>query len=120
MKSCLLVTAVGIILIFSACNKHSLKIAPDVPACIQDEIRNNYKNPNWMIGAVEEYQFQSKAVYAFQPDQKRIADASTAVKDANCNTLCHVGGFGGPSVNLCNGENFFQAAVLKRVIWELK
>jgi len=73
-----------------------------------------------MIGRVEEYLFQGKLVYAFQPDETKIADGSTTVKDADCNILCHIGGFGGPSVNLCNGENFFQLAVLKRTIWKKK
>lgn len=114
----LLLSAFSIVLIFSACNKYNYKIASDIPGCIHDEIKNNQDNSNWMIGSVEEYQFQNKLVYAFQPDVKRIADGATIIKDANCSILCHVGGFGGPSVNLCNGENFFQSAVLKRVVWK--
>ena len=73
-----------------------------------------------MIGRVEEYQFQNKLVYAFQPDEKKIADGATTIKDSDCNTICHIGGFGGPSVNRCNGENFFQLAVLKRTVWKKK
>jgi len=107
-------------LIFATCRKSAHGIASDTPRCIYDEIANNQKNDNWMVGSVEEYLFQNKMVYAFQPDEKKIADGATTVKDANCNTLCHVGGFGGPSINLCNGENFFQLAVLQRTIWKKK
>jgi hypothetical protein len=110
----------GIPLIFATCRKSSYGIAADAPRCIYDEITQNQNNENWMIGSVEEYQFQNKTVYAFQPDEKKIADGATVIKDAGCNTICHVGGFGGPSVNLCNGENFFQLAVLKRTIWKKK
>jgi len=117
MKGILLIAS-SILLTFATCRKSSYGIASDTPRCIYDEIANNQKKEDWMIGRVEEYQFQNKLVYAFQPDEKRIADASTSIKDADCNILCHVGGFGGPSVNLCNGENFFQLAVLKRTIWK--
>jgi hypothetical protein len=118
MRVSLPIFAVTIMLAFSACSKHSYKIASGTPNCVYDEIKNNRENSDWMIGSVEEYQFQNKLVYAFQPDEKRIADGATVIKDSDCKILCHVGGFGGPSINLCNGENFFQAAVLKRVIWK--
>ena len=103
----------------SACNKYN-KTASDIPSCIRDEIKVSRNDPDWMVGSVEEYQFQNKLVYAFQPDEKRVKDGATVVKDANCTLLCHIGGFGGPSVNLCNGENFFKLAVLKRAIWKKK
>jgi len=73
-----------------------------------------------MVGSVKEYMFQGKLVYAFEPDTKRIADGSTGIIDADCNTLCSVGGFAGPANNRCNGANFFTDAVYKRTIWEKK
>ena len=62
-----------------------------------------------MVGSVKEYEFQGKLVYAFEPDTGKIADGSTMIKDANCNTLCNVGGFGGMAINQCNGGNFFKS-----------
>jgi hypothetical protein len=72
------------------------------------------------VGQVDEFLFQNKLVYAFLPDGNIIADGSTVIKDANCTTLCNVGGFGGPQINQCNGENFYQQAVLQRTIWKKK
>lgn len=108
----------SILLVPAASCKTGYGIASDTPRCLYNEIANNQKNDDWMIGRVEEFLFQGKLVYAFQPDEKRIRDGATTIKDGNCNTICHIGGFGGPSVNLCNGENFFQSAVLKRTIWK--
>ena len=119
MKGTLLII-VSLLMIFATSCKSSYGISPGTPRCISDEIANNQKKDDWMIGRVEEYQFQGKLVYAFQPDEKKIADGATTIKDANCTTLCNIGGFGGPSVNLCNGENFFQFAELKRIIWKKK
>jgi hypothetical protein len=96
------------------------EIASGIPKCIYKEINQNSKNPDWMVGSIKEYQFQGKLVYSFEPDTRKIADGSTAIKDADCNTLCNVGGFGGMAINQCNGDNFFKTAVYKRMIWEKK
>ena len=113
-----LIFALIVLLIIIACRKS--EIARDIPNCIYREIAVNKSIPDWEISSVEEYIFQNKIVYAFVPDGKIIADGSTSIKDANCNQLCSIGGYGGPSVNLCNGENFYQKAVLKRTIWKKK
>ena len=73
-----------------------------------------------MVGSVKEYQYQGKIVYAFEPDGRRIKDGTTMIKDGECNALCNVGGFAGPSNNQCLGGNFFKDAVYKRTIWERK
>lgn len=104
-----------IILSSISCNKD---IAADTPGCIRREINSHGKN--WETGSVDEYFFQNRLVYAFAPDGNIIADGSTVIKDETCNQLCTVGGFGGPQVNQCNGENFFQTAVFKRNIWKKK
>jgi hypothetical protein len=119
MKGILFI-AFGMLLIFATCRKSSDGVASGTPRCVHDEITDNQTNEDWMIGSVEEYLFQNKLVYAFQPDETKIADGATTIKDEHCNTICSVGGFGGPSINLCNGENFFQLAVLKRTIWKKK
>jgi len=115
---CFLFVATCVILLATACTKQKPNIALNTPECISHEIENNQENSNWMIGSVEEYQFQNKIVYAFLPDEEVIADASTQIKDGDCKLLCQVGGFGGPAINLCNGDNFYQSAVLVRVIWK--
>ena len=107
-----------LLLVTLACAKHKPDIASNIPACIKNEIEKNFENSNWAIGRVEEYRFQFKTVYAFLPDEKIIADAATQIMDSDCQLLCEVGGFGGPGVNLCNGDNFYQSATLVRVIWE--
>jgi hypothetical protein len=89
---------------------------PGTPSCIEETIQSNKNNSNWPIGRISEYEYQGKLVYTFEPDQ-RIADASTRIYTDSCAPLCQVGGFGGPNVAMCNGENFYQKAVLKRIIW---
>lgn len=103
-----------LLLIFQSCNKEN--IAANTPACIRQEIKSNEKT--WGIGSVDEYSFQNQVVYAFSPDAKVIADGSTEIKDEFCNSLCIIGGFGGSNINMCNGDNFYQTAVLKRNIWK--
>ncbi len=117
MKGILLI-AFSLLLIFATCRKSSQGIAADTPRCIVDEIVHNQHNEDWMMGRVEEYRFQNQLLYAFQPDEEKIADGATTIKDEQCFTICQIGGFGGTSVNLCNGENFFQLAVLTRTIWK--
>jgi len=106
--------------LFTATSCHNPEIESGVPACIYKEINQNSKDAEWMVGSVKEYQFLGKFVYAFEPDVRRIADGATAIKDANCTTLCNIGGFAGPANNQCIGGNFFKEAVYKRTIWEKK
>lgn len=95
-------------------------IASNIPPCIYKEIAGNKSDPRWYTGSIQEYLFEGKIVYAFNPDNKIIADGATVIKDKNCNTLCSLGGFGGPKINMCSGENFWQTATLKRTIWKKK
>ena len=86
------------------------------PDCIADFI-NKYKNePRWHVGSVDEFEFQGKLIYAFNPS-KNLADGSTLIKSADCKDMCSVGGFAGLQNNQCNRENFFEKAILKRNIW---
>jgi hypothetical protein len=112
------VFTIAIFLITSSC--HNPGIAKGIPKCIYKEIDAGSQNADWMIGSVKEYEFQGKTVYAFEPDNGRIADGATTIKDGACNTLCNVGGFAGPRNNQCMGGNFFTDAVYKRTIWEKK
>jgi hypothetical protein len=102
------------LLAISSCKKSD--IASGIPKCVRTEIKAHKNDPNWGVKSVKEYLFQNNLVYSF--DHGLIVDGSLEIKDGSCHTICNVGGFGGPSVNICNGENFFQTAVLKRTIWE--
>ena len=106
---------VAVTLLFASCKKDG--IAANTPGCIKDNIKSNKDRDDWYVSKVEEYKFQGKMVYAFNPDTRVIADAATSVLTSEGTPLCQVGGFGGPTINLCNGENFYQNAVLVRVIW---
>jgi hypothetical protein len=113
MKQATIFLLASLLFVITSCHKED--IAANTPDCIRSEIVSNSNNLNWMMKSVDEYLFQNKLVYAFSPDHERIADASTAIKDEFCNTLCDVGGWGG---NICNGVNFSQTAVFKRNIWK--
>ena len=112
------ILSLSFLLIVASC--HNPGIESGVPSCIYKDINQNSRDPEWMVGSVKEYHFLGKTVYAFEPDAGKIADGTTAVKDANCSTLCNVGGFAGPANNQCIGGNFFKEAVYKRTIWEKK
>jgi len=94
-------------------------IAKNTPDCIREEIKRltSPTSSSWAIGSVDEYIFQGNTVFAFT-STKNIADASTLVKDANCNLVCSFGGYGAPSVLLCNGDKFSEKAVFQRNIWK--
>lgn len=112
----LFIPAAILLLVIFSCKKS--EIASGIPACIRKEISVHKNDPGWSVTSVKEYLFQNKLVYGF--DHGLIADGQLEIKDESCHTICNVGGFAGPAVNICNGENFFQAAVLKRTIWERK
>ncbi len=102
-------------LLLSSCRKNK-DIASGTPKCVSNEIAANKDNMNWEVGNIDEYTFQGKTVYAFEPDEKVIADGFTAIKDGSCKTICNLGGIAG-FMN-CNGENFYQEAKLQRNIWK--
>ncbi|TDH26190.1 hypothetical protein EXU57_11920 [Segetibacter sp. 3557_3] len=115
MKPYLIILAACLLCVTSSCRKTNLPV--DLPACIKADIQNNENNPNWSVGEVTEYRYQGKIVYAFEPDYRIIADGSTDIRSDDCKPLCSVGGFGGPSVNLCNGDPFYENAELIRIVW---
>ncbi|MFT3705439.1 MAG: hypothetical protein QM802_23930 [Agriterribacter sp.] len=104
------------ICIIAGCKKKD--IIEGVPSCINTKVENIKDDPNqYYIGKVSEYLFQGNIVYTFEPDD-RIMDAGTVIINTSCDTVCNVGGYGGPDVVLCNGVKFYDNAVLKRTIWE--
>ncbi len=115
MKPYFIILAVCCVGAISSCRKTALP--SDSPACIRANIQDNENDPGWAVGQITQYRYQGKMVYAFEPDNRIIADASTEVRSDDCKPLCSVGGFGGPEVNLCNGDSFFEKAELIRVLW---
>ena len=115
MRQLLFVCMVSATVITAACKKSCDD--KNIPGCVKDEIEANKNNDDWEVGGVDEYKFQGQTVFAFTPDE-RIADGATTIKTVDCVFLCSVGGFGGPSINMCNGENFFEKAVFIRNIWK--
>jgi len=99
--------------------KMQTKTADSIPKCVQAYIDTLQKEPAGFVGSVDEYEFQGRRVYAFGPS-KNLMDGSTYVMTADCKTLCNIGGFAGPKNSGCNGENFFEKAVLKRRLWPLR
>ncbi len=87
-----------------------------VPVCIQSFIDSGKASDRWYVGNVEEYLYQGKLVYAFNPS-RRLADGATFIKTSACKDLCSVGGFAGPRNKMCNGDDFFSKAKFKRRIW---
>lgn len=114
MKYINTIIAVILLCVATACNKDD--VADNTPACISNEIKSHDRN--WAVGRVDEYSFQGKIVYAFEPDGNIIADGSTAIWEDNCHVLCSVGGFGGPDLLLCNGVKFYEQATYRRTIWK--
>ena len=82
----------------------------------KNTIETNRGNDNWYVGKVDEYEYQGQLVYAFEPDN-RIADGSTEIYTSDCESLCHVGGFGGPAIILCNGDKFYEKAIFRKNVW---
>ena len=80
-------------LLFSTGSCHTMKIEAPVN-CIQKYIDSNKNTANWPVSSVDEYEFQGKLVYAFNPP-RNYADASTFIKASDCKDLCSVGGFAG-------------------------
>jgi hypothetical protein len=116
MKRVITILLVMILAVTSSCEKSNLP--KGTPDCIQSSVNEGKKDANWKYARVDEYEYQGKVVYAFEPDTRIIADASTDIFDRDCKRICSVGGFGGPMINQCNGENFFQKAKLLGNIWK--
>lgn len=113
MKRWSIISFLSLLLVLS-CKKED-GLPKDIPDCLKQTIETA-KQYEYGISEVVEYEYQGKIVYAHSPSLK-IADAATPIYDITCNYICSVGGFGGPMINQCNGENFFQKAIKKRVIW---
>lgn len=97
----------------SGCKK--LDIEKDTPRCIKREIKAFNKQQSCNDGVkVNEYTFQGKNVYVFDPGNCG-ADMIARVIDSECNSIGTLGGISGNTK--INGEEFSNA-VLERTTWE--
>lgn len=107
------------ILLFPACaarTKSVDKAVSDIPTCVQSYIDTFKLTPQNHVASILEYAFQGRLVYVFTP-AKLLADGSIKVVSKNCESMCEIGGFAGLKNSDCNGDNFFEKAVLKRTLW---
>ena len=109
----LLTFFVGLILICGGCDK--LDIEEGTPKCVENRIDDfNKSGMCCNDGSVNQYTFQGKIVYTFDPGTCG-ADMQSEVIDENCKTLGYLGGILGNTY--INGEHFSNATFVKR-IWK--
>lgn len=110
MKTSTLVLTVITFAAFS-CNK--LKTNKGTPECVNSKITEFSKTCCKTGAMVDEYQFQEKTVYAFDPGICG-GDLATEVTDANCVSLGFLGGITGNTK--INNEDFSKAE-RKQSVW---
>lgn len=92
----------------------ALASCSSLPPCLNKEI-GNFKSENSCATAkVDEYSFQGRTVYVFDPGTCG-ADMTSKVVDRDCKVLGHLGGFAGNTK--INGESF-SSAVLVKTVWK--
>jgi len=82
------------------------------PDCIRSEIKNFEKTNGCVSAKVDEYTFQGKTVYVFDPGQCG-ADMTSSVMDSGCGLLGHLGGISGNTT--INGDDFTKAVFVRNV-----
>lgn len=97
------------LLLLNSCKKDEQPI----PECIQSEITRFSNNSCEKDAKVAQYTFQGKTVYSFFMGHCG-GDLPTFIKDAHCNDLGFLGGFGGNTK--INGQEFSSATYV-RTIW---
>jgi hypothetical protein len=113
LSKILVLTIFGLLLSgFNSCKKDG--IARNTPICIVEKI-NEFKDFSCDDGKVDEFIFQEKIVYVFDPGIKCGADLTSEVVDEECKTLGYLGGLSGN--NIINGESFVSAQ-FERNIWK--
>jgi hypothetical protein len=100
----------------SATNSRQSNSNNSIPTCIQTYIDTFRRINQKHVGSIQEYEFQGKLVYAFTPS-KMLADGSIKIVSSDCKSMCNVAGFAGLMNSNCNGDNFFEKAILKRTLW---
>lgn len=101
------------LLALASCKKKS-DFPNNVPDCIKQAIQEQSTNQSFYLGSVDECSFKNKTVYIFSPTSN-IADGMSGVVDAQCNSICSLGGIAG--IIMCDGSKFSDSAKFIRNIW---
>jgi hypothetical protein len=101
----------AMLLLLSSCDAFDVII----PAIIQTKITAFNTSSVCSDAKVDEYFFQGKTVYVFDPGTCG-ADMTSEVMDADATTLGYLGGFAGNTK--INGEEFSPAAVFIKNVWK--
>ena len=114
MKKRLLFPFLFYAFVILSCNKTN---SENIPQCIQTKIEEFGKNQSTCpTGAkVDEYKFQEKTVYVFDPGLCGD-DMASDVYDSNCNYLGFLGGIMGNDT--INGNSFSNKAIYQERVWE--
>lgn len=91
-----------------------LDIEKDTPKCVQRQVRDFSRSSNCVDAKVDEFYFQEKTVYVFDPGSCGN-DMQAGVIDNNCKALGDLGGIAGNTE--INGEKFSNAVFVK-TIWK--
>jgi len=112
-----LVKRTTMVLLFTSlmlsCTKDMVDLT--APECVNETIDQS-QHDDYGFSAATTYLFQGNIVYVFTPSWL-LSDAATVIFDGNCNLLCSIDGYSGPTKNLCNGVNFYDNATKQKVIW---
>jgi hypothetical protein len=108
-----IIAGLAFAILFTACPD-----AGDLPDCIVKRISAIEAETKHCPGSasVKQYQFQDKTVYVFNTGNC-IPDAAAEVVDAQCATICYVGGFR-PNNQECQGMDFRESAKEEKVLWQ--
>jgi len=101
----------SVLAVFSGSCKKKIMV-DGTPECLGKRITTFDKEQSCEDIRVDEYLFQSKPVYLFEPGTCG-ADFTTEVIDTDCNTLGHLHGIAGNA--MINGENFSSATYVRNV-----
>ena len=114
MKKVLVLLTAGFLI--ASCVKDCGK--NDLSECLQQKVelykKDASENPCPNYG-IKEYVFEGNLVYVFG-SPACLSDGVDFVLNAQCDTICNLGGFSGNSN--CNGKIFYNTAVFKRDIWK--
>jgi hypothetical protein len=110
--------ALIMLLAISSCDKDRDYCKKDLPsACLSEKVEAYIAESKTLPCdgyRVSEYMFEGNAVYLFAYPNC-IADGAAPILNAQCDTICWLGGIGGNSY--CNGLRFDSAAVFVKNIY---
>ena len=90
-------------------------IGLEAPKCLESRIETFNQSSHCDDSSVQEFMFQGKKVYVFDPGTCGN-DMQSAVYDANCNSLGALGGIAGETS--INGVDFPSNSEYIRTVWE--